>query len=235
MPRIDCGKNSGALCDFDDSKNCNRQEPQNHYGTKYPTHFCRSLFLNQKQSQQNRQSRRNDEDVELRSDNGETFGCPEYGHRWRYDAVSIQQSGTRETKRDDDESFCGVGLPLLCLKNQCKQSELAAFAPIVSTHDEDDVFDADDDDERPEDERKHTEDVFGIGNEPVLFLEALANRVKRACSDVTVNNADCEQCKLRETAARGMSFWLRAYWMLLRAAKRTNMSNFSKLVPLHPQ
>ena len=65
----------------------------------------------------------------------------------------------------------------------------------------------------------------------MLFLEALANCVEGARSDITVDDADGEQRKLREPTARGMRFWLRAYWVLLRAAKRTNISNFSKHVP----
>jgi hypothetical protein len=68
----------------------------------------------------------------------------------------------------------------------------------------------------------------------VLLLEALPNRVQGACPDVTVNDADCEQRELCEPTARRMSFCLGAYWELLREAKRTNMLNFSRLVPSRP-
>src|SRR4029079_5490013 len=105
-----------------------------------------------------------------------------------------------------------ISLALLCLKDQRKKSELTAFTTVVRPHDEDDVLDADNDDERPQNERQHSEDICRIGHETVFFLEPFTDRVERACSYVAVHDANCEQRELRQTAASGMRIYMRAYW-----------------------
>jgi hypothetical protein len=77
---------------------------------------------------------------------------------------------------------------------------------IVRTHDNDDVLDADDSDQRPDDERENTVDVDWSGREPILGLEAFSQCVKRAGAYVAVDDAQREKSEFCETAAARTSF-----------------------------
>ena len=99
-----------------------------------------------------------------------------------------------------------IAIPALLLQNERKQRKLSALAAIVGPQDEGDVLDADDDDQRPDDEREDAVDVRRVGNEPVLQLEAFAKRVERTGSDVAIDDTDGEQRQLRQTASLWSSF-----------------------------
>jgi hypothetical protein len=72
------------------------------------------------------------------------------------------------------------------------EGEDAAFAFIVGAEDADEVFDADEDDEGPEDERDDSEDVSGRGVDVVRagWAEAFAQRVDGAGADVAEDDAE---------------------------------------------
>jgi uncharacterized protein YjbJ (UPF0337 family) len=93
----------------------------------------------------------------------------------------------------------------LLLKNEREKGELTAFTAIVCAQYEDDVLDADDNDERPDNERENAVDVASVNDEPVLFLEALTEGVKRARADVSVNDTDRENGELCEPGAAYVS------------------------------
>ena len=92
------------------------------------------------------------------------------------------------------------------LEYQRDQGEDSTLAPVVRAHDEHDVFDRDDADERPEDQRKYAKDVRLGRLEAILGLEALAEGVERTRPDVTVDDAEREESQFCETAAARMSF-----------------------------
>ena len=78
-------------------------------------------------------------------------------------------------------------------QDEGEQGEDAALPVVVESHDEDDVLDTDDQDERPDDERQHAVHGGDVESEAVLRLEALAERVERACADVAVDDAERRQ------------------------------------------
>jgi hypothetical protein len=86
-------------------------------------------------------------------------------------------------------------------RRQSGEGEDAALAVVVGAQDEDAVLDRDDEDERPEDERQHAEDVGGRRGDGVRAVEALAQRVERAGADVPVDDAERGQRKNGEVAA----------------------------------
>src|SRR5579863_2851793 len=75
------------------------------------------------------------------------------------DAVAVEQRGAHQA--DDHHYGVPPALPGALRADQRQQCEDAALAVIVGTHDEDRVLDRDDDDQRPEDQRDHTEHRFG--------------------------------------------------------------------------
>jgi hypothetical protein len=99
-----------------------------------------------------------------------------------------------------------IAVPPLLLQNEREQCQLSAFAAVVRSEDEGDVLDADDDDQRPDDERQYTVDVGRVGSEPMLELEAFTKRVKRTRSDVAIDDTDGEQRQLRKTTSVWSSF-----------------------------
>ena len=92
------------------------------------------------------------------------------------------------------------------LEDEREQREDATLAAIVGAHDEDDVLDADDEDQRPDDEREDAVDVGRNRSQSMLYLEALAQRIQGAGADVSVDNAQREECEFCETAAARTSF-----------------------------
>ena len=99
-----------------------------------------------------------------------------------------------------------VGVATLLLKDEREQRQDSTLAVVVGSHDEDDVLDADDDDQRPDDQGENAVDVRGDGVQAVL--EAFAQGVKGAGPDVPVNDAERENCEFCETAAARVSFYV---------------------------
>jgi len=71
---------------------------------------------------------------------------------------------------------------------QNHQSQDAAFAAVVGAHDEQDVFDRDDQHQRPEDQRQQAKNLPFGGGVAVQQVEAGLEGVERAGADVTVHH-----------------------------------------------
>ena len=82
------------------------------------------------------------------------------------------------------------GAPSFPLRQERGQREDPAFALVVGAHDDGDVLDGDDDQQRIDDQRQHAEDVRFGGRHGVRAEEALAHRVEWAGPDVAVDDAD---------------------------------------------
>ncbi len=70
--------------------------------------------------------------------------------------------------------------------------EDAALATVVGPHHQREVLDGDDDDQRPEGERRHTQGV-GLDDRQVLVLERLAEGVQRTRADISEHHAERTQ------------------------------------------
>ena len=77
-----------------------------------------------------------------------------------------------------------------------EEREDAALAAVVGPHDEGQVLDRDHHRERPEDERQDAEEVLVRRRDAVLAIDALAERVERARSDVAEDDAGGHQHQL---------------------------------------
>ena len=76
----------------------------------------------------------------------------------------------------------------------------AALAAVVGAHDEADVLDRDDDDQRPERDRCQAQRVGPVDRQ-VLVVERLAERVQRAGPDVAEHHTECAE---RQRAGAGL-------------------------------
>ena len=129
----------------------------------------------------------------------ESFHRTEHRDRRRNDAVTIEQRGADQSEDDDELLEVRVGCPPLLLKHESEQGEDSTFTAIVGAQNEDQVFDADDEDERPDYEGENAVDVRRRASEPVLFLEALAERVEWTRPDVAVDDTECDEGQLSES------------------------------------
>src|SRR5271165_4551940 len=80
-----------------------------------------------------------------------------------------------------------------------EQREDAALALVVGTHDQEDVFDGDDDDQCPESHRQNAKHVFRVESKAVLRVEALTEGVNRACPDIAEHDAERGHAQPGET------------------------------------
>jgi hypothetical protein len=92
------------------------------------------------------------------------------------------------------------------LQQQRQQGEDPTLAPIIRSHDEDDVFDAHHNDEQPHDQRENAEHVQLRRLEPVLGIEALAQRVEGTRTDVAEDDAERDERESSETPATRLRF-----------------------------
>jgi hypothetical protein len=122
-------------------------------------------------------------------DDFQTFDRAQYRDRRGDHAIAVEERRSNQSQRDDDLSAPGVGVAPLLLKNERQQRENSALAVVVSAHDENDVLDADDDYQRPDDQREDAVDVVGSWLDAVFELEAFAQRVQGTCTDVPVDDA----------------------------------------------
>ena len=125
----------------------------------------------------------------MRGDHLETFNRAEHRDRRCYNTIAIEKRRSDQSQRDDDLSAHGVRIAPLLLKNERQQREYPALAVVVRAHDENDVLDADDDYQRPDDQREDAVDVVGGWLDAMFELEAFAQRVKRTGTDVPVDDA----------------------------------------------
>ena len=108
----------------------------------------------------------------------------------RYGAVAIQQ---RRADQSDDEQIrtpCS-GLRVAGVKKRQKRDD-AAFAAIVCPHDQHGVFERDDEDQCPEDQRDHAEDSFVGENAAVMScrLRGFLQGIKRAGPDIAIDDTE---------------------------------------------
>ncbi len=68
------------------------------------------------------------------------------------------------------------------------QDQHSAFTFIVSSHNNKNIFDADDEYERPRNEGENPEDIVLIDKNPIGSMKTHTESVKGACSDVPINN-----------------------------------------------
>ena len=88
--------------------------------------------------------------VHLRGVDLDAFDCAEHGNGRRYGAVAVKQGRPEQT--DDDQDCAPPALLGATWTDQGEQRQDAALAMIVGAHDQNCIFDGNDDDQRPEDQ-----------------------------------------------------------------------------------
>ena len=138
----------------DDSHNAEDRgddEPDQHDGSEQAADEGRAVALDEKQDDEDDDRQRNHEAAHLGRVDLQSLDRAQDGNRRRYRAVAVEQGRADEADHDHGRPpFVAPGAPRA---DQREQRQNAAFAVVVGAHDEDRVFDRDDDDQRPEDQR----------------------------------------------------------------------------------
>jgi hypothetical protein len=104
--------------------------------------------LNNEEKHEDHDRQRNDSAIELWRVNLDALNRAENRNGRRDGAVAVKQASPDQP--DDDHNGAPPALPGAPRADQCEKGEDAALAVIVGTHDQDRVFDGNDDDQRPE-------------------------------------------------------------------------------------
>ena len=73
------------------------------------------------------------------------------------------------------------------------QGQAAPLAIIIAAHDDEDIFDRDDEDERPEDKADDAVEIGDVESEMVARIERRLERVEGRSADIAVHDADRAQ------------------------------------------
>ena len=148
-----------------------------------------ALALDQEQPDQDRNRDRQDEMIEPGGRHLEAFHGAQHRDCRGDRAVSVKQG--RADEADDEER--GLPRARLCMAGaeQRQHGDDAALPPVVGPQDQHRVFQRDDEDQRPEDERYRADDRDGgrwaaSARRPHSLLE----RVEGARSDIAIDDAE---------------------------------------------
>ena len=202
VPRIDREQHGGRLHDRPEAEHADRHEPDEHDRAEGHPDPRRTEALDREEREQDDDGDRYDEVCERGPADLESLDGAQDGDGGGDDSLASEERRAEQTDGDEREALSLLVGPALLLQEQREQREDPALAAIVRPQDEGDVLDADDEDQRPDDEREDTDDVVVGRRDSVLRLEALAEGVERAGPDVAVDDAQRGQGEQREAASR---------------------------------
>src|SRR5262249_38548512 len=145
---------AGLADDAGDAERGQRREPDAHDRAEQVADPLGAVNLDHEQNDQDGDRGGHDEGLQLRRHHFETLDGAQHGDRRRDQAVPVEQ-GDADDRQADDEGLAplAAGQP----QGESREGEDAAFAAVVGAHDQQDVFDGHDDDERPEHQRQYAE------------------------------------------------------------------------------
>ena len=127
----------------------------------------------------------------------QSFDGGQHGDRGRDDRVAAEQARARDAQHEDERRAA----PNRLLRHR-HQRQRAAFAAVVRAHDEQHVFDRDDEEQRPQKERDDADDLARFRAAGLGVGHRRLHRIKGACADVAVDHAG--RAEDHRPEARGM-------------------------------
>ena len=182
-------------------------------GPKCPPDKLGALPLYEEQPDQDHDRERHDGGRKRRRVGLQAFDGAEHRDGRRNRAVTIEQGGADEAHHQQFRAPCS-GLRMARVE-QRQQRDDAAFAAVVRAQNQKRVFDRDDQDQRPQDQRHHAEDGF-ICQRPAMGggLGRFLQGVEGTGADVAVDDtegAECGGCGELSGMAGGCN-WRTGHW-----------------------
>ncbi len=200
IKRTHGGEHARRSYDAADAKQCDRQEPGEHYRPEDPADEASAFPLHDEKPDQDDDGEWHDSRCQRRRIDLQAFKGAEHGDGRRDGAVAIEK---RRADKADDQKLCAPRSgPGIAGGEQRQQRDDAAFAAVIGAQNQQRVFDRNDQDQRPEDQRHHPQDCLGaerpaMGGRLGRFLQ----RIQRAGADVAIDDAKgSERCRQWERA-----------------------------------
>ena len=204
VDRIERPQHAGIGGDPPQCRDRDRHKPDRHDRPEQRRHLRRAPRLEREEHDQDRDGQRHHIGVQCRRRDVDAFDGREDRQRRRNHGVAIKQGGADDAKERHDAP-CPADTADRA-RGERHQRERAAFAVVVGAQENEHVFERDDDDQRPQDERQDTEHR---GAREVAIAAGgsghhrFAHRIERARADVAVDDTDAAE---GEAPQAGTSF-----------------------------
>ena len=188
--RIECPEHRGILHDMPNSGDGDSSKPDQHDRAEECGHSGRAARLKREEHHQNERGKWHHVRLESRSGDLESLNRGEHGKRRRNHRVAIEQRGTDDAAQHQGARAFAKGT--LC---QSHQRQRAAFTVIVRPQQDEDVFECDNQNERPDDQRQNSENR-GFASRVARANRrhhGFAHRIEGARADIAVDDADRAQ------------------------------------------
>ena len=187
---IDGTQHRGFPENTGDAETRDQKEPDQHDRTEDAPHSAGPSALAGKQPHQDDDGNRDHIRRQLRGRHHESFDGTEHRDGRGDHAITVEQCGSEQPHSHHDRAQAGAGPAGPGFgKGQGHQRQDAPLALVVRPHDENDVFDRNDEDQRPEDQGQDAHDVVPGRLDTVFLVETFTKRVQRAGSDVAIDDA----------------------------------------------
>jgi hypothetical protein len=177
-----------SLHDLKDAENRQRREPQEHHWSEQPPHPGGAGALDHEQADQNGHRQGDHPPFQGGGYDIQALDRAEDRNGGRHKCVAEEQRGTEHAEHQQRGAGVDGGVSLAQGKRH--QGQDAAFAAVVSPHDEDDVLDRHHHDQGPEHERQDPEHVALGQRQANNVSETLAQGIERTGADIPVNNTE---------------------------------------------
>ena len=206
IKRIERDEYPGRHDDAVDAECADRDEPEHHHRPEDAANEAGALLLHDEEANQD----------------GDSDGHHRRRERWRIDLQSLDGAQHRDRRRDcaiaieqgradeaDNEQMRPPCAGLRVTRRQQRQHRHdAAFAAVIGAHDQERIFDRDDQDQRPEDQRDHAEHGFRTGRPGGRGgLGGFLQGIEGTGADVAVDDAErADRGSDRDRAGGAMGF-----------------------------
>ena len=177
--------------DVVDTQHGQRTEPEHHDRPKIGTNLGGAIPLHEKKPEKHEQGNRNNHRLESRRHNFQPLDRRQYRNCRRYHAIPVKHRGAENPENHDQP--CLTRFFLSGMQGKRNQRHDAAFAAIISTHDEGHVLDRYHDDERPEKQGQAAVNIGHRHRNRVIAGENLLHRIQGAGPDIAIDHPEGSQ------------------------------------------
>ncbi len=182
VARVDSQQDRRVARDLQPAKDADHAEPEDHDRAEIAADESGAAPLDNEQGDQQQQSQRHHIGFKRRGCHFQPFDRAQHRNRWCDDAVAVKQrSADQPGPHDPTATPGGRGA-----HRQHHQRENAALAAIARPHHDKNVFDRDDQRQRPRDQRQNAEDARLVD---ASIVEALLDGVERRGADIAIHDA----------------------------------------------
>ena len=157
VKRVERQQDRRVAQDFEHAQEPDDQKPHHHHRAEQAADQRGAAPLHGEQHEQQGEGDRDDIGVEKRRRHLEAFDGAQHGNGGGDDAVAVEQRRAQQARRQDPPAQPVVAAH--GAERQRGQGQYSALAAVIGAHDDRDVFEGDDGDQRPGDQRQYAVDV----------------------------------------------------------------------------